>query len=76
MLERWFYRGRHIFTKLLKSVSLVCTSATVACAEWDPLILSTDFDGIRGDLLTTAGGMVAGLLIIVGLGLLVKAFIR
>lgn len=45
-------------------------------AAWTPLIATTDFDGIKVDVLTAASGIVAILLIIVGIGLLVKVLSR
>ena len=48
-----------------------------ACfAAYTSLITSTDFDGIKTDVLTTASGIIAVLLIIVGLGILVKVLGR
>lgn len=43
---------------------------------WTPLIASTDFDGIKADVLTTSGGILAVLLVIVGVGLLVRTLGR
>ncbi len=43
---------------------------------WVPLIASTDFDGIKADVLTTSGGILAVLLVIVGVGLLVRVLGR
>lgn len=43
---------------------------------WTPLIASTDFDGIKADVLTTAGGILAVLLVIIGVGLLVRVLGR
>lgn len=40
--------------------------------DWEPLIIPADFVGMRADMLTTATGIVSMLLIIVGIGLLVK----
>jgi hypothetical protein len=45
-------------------------------AEWTPLIQATDFDGIKTDVLSTAAGVVTILLIIVGLGILIRALNR
>lgn len=39
---------------------------------WTPLINSADFDGIKSDVLTTSGGILAVLLVIIGVGLLVR----
>lgn len=43
---------------------------------WTPLITLDDFTGVRTDLLTTVGGIMAALLIIVGIGMLVKVLAR
>lgn len=39
---------------------------------WTPLITSSDFDGVRTDLLTTVGGIVTLLFIILGLAVLYR----
>ena len=43
---------------------------------WTPLINASDFAGIQADVTTTAAGIVGILLIIVGIGLLVKVLGR
>ena len=43
---------------------------------WTPLINADDFLGIQTDVTTTAAGIVSVLLIIVGIGLLVKVLGR
>lgn len=43
---------------------------------WTPLITTSDFTGIQTDVTTTAAGIVAILLIIVGIGLLIKVLGR
>lgn len=45
--------------------------ASPALAVWTPLIASTDFDGIKADVLTASAGMLAVLLVIAGVGLLI-----
>ena len=45
-------------------------------AAWVPLISSDSFTGIQTDVTTTAAGIVSVLLIIVGIGLLVKVLGR
>jgi len=45
-------------------------------AAWTPLISVADFDGIKVDVLSTSAGIVAVLLIIVGIGLLVRVLGR
>jgi len=41
---------------------------------WTSLVSSSDFTGINTDLGTIAAGVVAGCVIIVGIGLVVRAF--
>jgi hypothetical protein len=43
---------------------------------WTPLIDSSAFDGIKGDVLTASGGILAVLLVIIGVGLLVRVLGR
>jgi hypothetical protein len=43
---------------------------------WTPLITSADFTGITTDVLTSASGIVSIVLVIVGLGFLVRTFMR
>jgi len=43
---------------------------------WVPLIAAGDFDGIKADVFTASGGILAVLLVIVGIGLLVKVLGR
>lgn len=43
---------------------------------WTPLISAADFTGIQTDLTTTAAGIVSILLIIVGIGILVRVLGR
>lgn len=43
-----------------------------SAATWTPLIASADFDGIKSDVLTSAGGCLAVLLVILGVGMLLK----
>lgn len=40
--------------------------------SWTPLISATDFVGIRADVLSTAGGIISILLIVVGIGIIYK----
>lgn len=44
--------------------------------DWTPLIAATDFNGIRADVLTTATGIISIVLIVVGLGILVRVLSR
>lgn len=43
-----------------------------AFADYTPLIASTDFDGIRTDVLTSAGGLISVIVVVVGLGILIR----
>lgn len=47
-----------------------------AFAAWTPLITSDDFSGMQTDVLTAAGGIVSVVLVIIGLGWLVRAFVK
>jgi hypothetical protein len=40
--------------------------------EWTSLISATDFTGLRADVLSTAGGIISILLIVVGIGIIYK----
>jgi hypothetical protein len=60
---------------LLTLSIMVCALAPVVCyatTTWTPLVTSADFTGIQADVLTAGGGILAVLLVIVGIGLLVK----
>ena len=65
---------------LLILLILFCLSIfafpVLSFAAWTPLIAATDFDGIKSDVLTSSGGILCVLLIIVGIGLLVKVIGR
>ena len=65
-----------MFLLLLFIASAYAATLMIPCAAlaatWTPLIASTDFDGIRSDVLVACGGILAVLLIIIGVGLLVK----
>ena len=47
-----------------------------AYAEWTPLIASTDFAGIKADMLTAVAGLMAVVLIVLGIGVLIKVISR
>lgn len=44
--------------------------------EWISLIPEDMFTGIQADLLTAVGGILSLVLIVVGLGVLIKAFLN
>jgi hypothetical protein len=63
--------------RILIFVSLVLfgiTGRALATTGYTSLISSTMFDGIRTDVNTAAAGIITILIIVVGLGLLVKVF--
>lgn len=43
---------------------------------WTPILASSDFDGIKADVLTAATGLLTIALIIVGLGVVYRLFTR
>ena len=43
---------------------------------WTPLILSTDFDGIKSDLLTASTGLLTVCLIVLGAGIIIRTFMN
>lgn len=43
---------------------------------WTPLITAADFTGIQTDVGTTATGIIAVLLVVLGVGLLARVFMR
>lgn len=43
---------------------------------WSPLITAEDFTGIQADVGTTASGIIAVLLVVLGVGLLARVFMR
>ena len=63
--------------KLFFGSSIVASSFVVsdAYAEWTPLITSTAFSGIQTDTLTAAAGIVSLVLIVLGIGILIKVFL-
>lgn len=62
---------------VLMLVALLLVASPVPClAAWTPLIASTDFDGIKTDILTVSGGILAVMLVIIGIGLLISVLGR
>ena len=68
--QEWLLRGLLIFMVLF----ILCAVAFNAYATWTPLVASTDFDGIRADVTVIAVGIVSVMLIVVGIGILIKVF--
>lgn len=63
--------------RILSVVSLILLGITghaLATTAYTPLISSDMFDGVRTDVNTAAAGIITILIIVVGLGLLVKVF--
>lgn len=50
--------------------------ASPAYAEWTSLVSGTDFDGIKGDVGTCAAGIISVCLIVLGIGILMRALGR
>ena len=61
---------------LMSLCLLVVAAPCLAAISYTPLISSTDFAGVTTDTLTTAVGIITVLLVIVGLGILVKVLGR
>ncbi len=58
---------------------LVCSTLfliNTALAEYTPLISSDTFDGIRADVWSAASGIISVVLVILGVGILVKVFMK
>ena len=60
--------------KLIALVLPIIMTPMTALAEWTPLIHAIDFDGIKVDLTTAAGGLITLCLVVLGVGLLVRQF--
>ena len=63
--------------RILSVVSLILfgtNGLALAADAYTPLISSSMFDGVRTDVNTAAAGIITILMIVVGLGLLVKVF--
>ncbi len=62
--------------RILSVVSLILfgTNGLALATTYTPLISSSMFDGVRTDVNTAAAGIITILMIVVGLGLLVKVF--
>ncbi len=56
--------------------ALFCLPSVAGAVTWTSLINSTDFDGVRADVLTTAGGVISVVLVVLGLGILVRVLSR
>lgn len=54
----------------------ILPAAAFAAIPWTPLIASTDFAGITTDVQTSATGIITVLLIVLGVGLLARVFMR
>lgn len=66
----------------LKSIKVLTVSVIssvfpgLASAAWTPLITSTDFVGISTDVQTVAAGIIGIMIIVVGIGILVRVLGR
>ncbi len=59
---------------VLSLILLGITGLALATTAYTPLISSDMFDGVRTDVNTAASGIITILIIIVGVGLLIKVF--
>ncbi len=58
-------------------ISFSCPGLVLAAGgEWVSLVPEGMFDGIQSDLLVAVGGILSLVLIVVGLGVLIKAFLN
>ncbi len=70
-------KGGDAVEKILAVLSALFSLPSVAGAvTWTSLINSTDFDGVRADVLTTAGGVISVVLVVLGLGILIRVLSR
>lgn len=58
--------------KMVIALGVVLASASSAMAAWTPLITSDSFSGISADVSACAAGIVGVLLIILGIGILIR----
>lgn len=61
---------------IISGVTAALAAPTLALAEWVPLISSDDFAGLTADVLTAVAGIISIVLIIVGIGMLVRMLMR
>lgn len=61
---------------LLALVITTLTIASISFAAWTPLITAADFSPIQTDVGTAAAGVVSVLLVVIGLGFLIRTFTR
>jgi len=76
MKVRFLFACRHwvlwFCQALTAAAALVPLIRSPAYAAWTPLVTADSFSGIQADVLTCAGGIVSVLLVLLGIGLLVK----
>lgn len=60
------------FLLLFFAMVYVLSPYNVYAVEWTPLISSLDFAGISTDVKASAGGIISIVLIVLGLGILVR----
>lgn len=64
---------------MLRKIALLFAglfAPAIARADWTPLIASSAFDGIKADVLTVVAGITTIAIIIMGLGLIIRAMGR
>lgn len=69
-------RGKTMKKRTALIMASIIAVPGVALAEWTPLVQSSDFTGIRTDLLTAVGGIMSLVLIVVGVGILIRMFTK
>ena len=63
-----------VIVVLFFTILLVLGVLTNAYAAWTPLIQAADFAGIQADVFTTAAGIISIILIVLGIGIIIKVF--
>jgi hypothetical protein len=60
--------------RFLKSAVMILGAPGAALADWTPLITSDSFTGIQTDVQTAAVGIMAVVLVILGVAVLMRVF--
>lgn len=65
-----------MFFRVLLGLITVVLIRSPAHAEWSPLIASDMFTGIQTDVLTAATGILSVIIIVLGIGILMRVLSR
>ena len=68
--------GTFAFHKLFSTFPTIPWKEVKMFFAWTPLINSSDFTGIQTDVLTTAVGIISVVLIVLGIGILIRVLAR